>query len=67
MMQVDPDRNEQPSDNIDQSCEARFSACLVRDVAVKGLSDPRSLELEEIMQLCIAVLAHINNHGALDI
>ncbi|WP_174293104.1 hypothetical protein [Sphingomonas bacterium] len=49
------------------SAEEPFAANLIRDLAVKGLSAPRSLDFEEISQLCLAVLAHLNNNEALDI
>lgn len=47
--------------------ETAYAVNLIRELAIRGLSKPTSLEPEEIAQLCLAVLSQINNSGMIDL
>ena len=59
--------SDEKSEEILTALQTSFASDLIRSLAYKGLSAPDSLEPEEISQLCMAVLAHINNRGALEL
>ena len=55
------------AEEIRFATQTSFASDLIRSLACKGLFASDSLEPEEITQLCMAVLMHINNRGALEL